>query len=172
MQESTFYFKDLDFQSSLVNDINQMIYQRWWKGEVSFKKLEKLLDQQIYHVKSGRICLLFNQKNKMLGFFCFSDFSISGYEQVSLWLSYLYVIPEHRQQDLGRILLQEAFTQAKELQIPQLFILTDKQTQYYQNLGCQSVDSSIYLGRKLNIMCANLRELSSKNTTESMLIDI
>ena len=172
MQENAFYFKDLDFQSPLVNAINNMIYQRWWLGEVSFEELTHLLDQQIYHADTGRIRLLFNQQHQMLGFFCFADFPITGYEQVALWLSYLYVVPEHRQQDLGRILLQEALIQAKALQIPQLFILTDKQTQYYQNLGCQAVDSTVFLSRKLNIMCANLRDTPSKPKLKARLVDI
>ena len=137
-----------------------MIYERWWIGEYEFEYVQTILNQQIYQSKNGNIRLLYDDQKELLGFYCFSDFAIDDYQQVPIWLTYLYVKPDYRQQDLGSLLFNEALTQARSFNIPQLFILTDKQTQYYQKLGCQNVDICHFHGRLLHIMCSSLREQS------------
>lgn len=52
-----------------------------------------------------------------------------------VWLSNLYVVEACRRQGLGQKLLESALGHARQLQLPQLWLFTDRQIGYYQKRG-------------------------------------
>ena len=76
--------------------------------------------------------------------------------QSRVWLSNLYVVESRRRRGLGQNLLDGALNHARQLHLSQLWLFTDRYTDYYQKRGWQP-EGRARVGRgEVQIMFINL----------------
>lgn len=73
-------------------------------------------------------------------------------QQLSPWLANIYLVPEVRGQGLGRALVQQLMQQAAARQIHTLYLFTEDQQAFYQQLGWQLHHTELYEGHWVSVM--------------------
>ncbi|HEY7883356.1 MAG TPA: GNAT family N-acetyltransferase [Cellvibrionaceae bacterium] len=69
-----------------------------------------------------------------------------------LWVSSVYVLPQHRRQGIARHLLDYAEHRARHLGADSLWLMTEDRQDFYRHLGWQWVRNTRLSGRELSLM--------------------
>ena len=62
-------------------------------------------------------------------------FEMENFEHLSPWLSSLYVPTEKRHKGVGAFLVRELVQHAKKINIPNLYLFTEKSADWYKQMG-------------------------------------
>jgi predicted N-acetyltransferase YhbS len=65
-----------------------------------------------------------------------------GWEYLSPWVASVYVVPERREQGVGRLLVTRAIDEARNLGFPAVFLWTASQQAFYRRLGWEEIAST------------------------------
>ena len=82
------------------------------------------------------------------------DLRIEPCNPVSPWLAGLYVAPEHRCQGVGRALVRAIEDQARRRHYCRLYLYTDNEISYYEQLGWRVIDRIDWKGFPTALMVA------------------
>jgi N-acetylglutamate synthase-like GNAT family acetyltransferase len=72
--------------------------------------------------------------------------------ELSPWLANIYLAPSVRGKGLGKWLVQQVMTEARQLGLTQLYLFTEDQAAFYQRLGWQVLKQELYEGKAVTIM--------------------
>nr|WP_255365688.1 GNAT family N-acetyltransferase [Alishewanella sp. HH-ZS] len=72
--------------------------------------------------------------------------------ELSPWLANIYLAPSVRGKGLGKWLVQQVMTEARQLGLMQLYLFTEDQAAFYQRLGWQVLKQELYQGKAVTIM--------------------
>lgn len=72
--------------------------------------------------------------------------------ELSPWLANIYLAPLVRGKGLGKWLVQQVMTEARQLGLTQLYLFTEDQAAFYQRLGWQVLKQELYQGKAVTIM--------------------
>jgi len=72
--------------------------------------------------------------------------------ELSPWLAGLYVQPQSRRQGVGSALVQHALRQVQHLHVPVLYLYTHPARPFYERLGWEVLEETIYHERPVSIM--------------------
>lgn len=77
-------------------------------------------------------------------------------KDLSPWLASVYVEPAHRRKGAGSALVQHVMDEAMARGIKTLYLFTEDETDYYQQLGWYTYEKANYRGHKIQIMSTDL----------------
>lgn len=72
---------------------------------------------------------------------------------LSPWLANIYLRADLRGQGLGRLLVKQVMQAASAAQFPRLYLFTEDQQRFYQQLGWQVLRQQEYEGHAVTVMC-------------------
>lgn len=72
--------------------------------------------------------------------------------ELSPWLANIYLAPSVRGKGLGKWLVQQVMTEARQLGLTQLYLFTEDQAAFYQRLGWQVLKQELYQDKAVTIM--------------------
>jgi N-acetylglutamate synthase-like GNAT family acetyltransferase len=73
-------------------------------------------------------------------------------QELSPWLSGVFVRPERRRQGIGAALVRRVMDEATSLHIPKLYLYTLKSTSFYADLGWFLMEHAAYRRKEVAIM--------------------
>ena len=68
------------------------------------------------------------------------------------WLASVYVKPELRRFGLGSSLVRQVMSQTQQAGLPQLYLFTPDQASFYQRLGWQTLQQTLYRDHAVTVM--------------------
>jgi GNAT superfamily N-acetyltransferase len=74
----------------------------------------------------------------------------------SVWLTNMYVVPEHRKQGLAAVLLNRAEDYARSLQLKQIYLYAQEAEGYYKKRGWLMLKTVNLHGQKLKVLVRHL----------------
>lgn len=80
------------------------------------------------------------------------EHDMSTRRDLSPWLAGVYVKPEFRQSGLATRLIERIEQEATALQVPQIFLYTDKEQDFYTKRGWRGLENTQYRGLEVTIM--------------------
>ena len=72
--------------------------------------------------------------------------------ELSPWLANIYLAPSVRGKGLGKWLVQQVMTEARQLGLTQLYLFTEDQAAFYQRLGWRNLKQEDYSGKTVTVM--------------------
>ncbi len=79
-------------------------------------------------------------------------YKFSKDQEVTEWLTNLFVVPEYRCQGIASTLLQTAIDYAYLLKLPRLLLYTSDQVSFYHKRRWRSINNGLIQGQKVEIM--------------------
>ena len=75
---------------------------------------------------------------------------------LSPWMASVFVMPEQRGKGIGRKLVERVVAEARQLQVPTLYLFTAGQEDYYRKLSWLFYQRADCAGHEVTIMCRQL----------------
>lgn len=72
--------------------------------------------------------------------------------ELSPWLANIYLAPSVRGKGLGKWLVQQVMTEARQQGLMQLYLFTEDQAAFYQRLGWKTLKQEDYSGTMVTVM--------------------
>ena len=98
------------------------------------------------------VTLIALQLNRPIGSASLVENDMQDRPQYSPWLASVYVAPGHRQQGVASILISDIITQARTLDLTQIYLFTPDQSAFYAKRGWQTIERRHYHGTTVDIM--------------------
>lgn len=96
------------------------------------------------------------------------DFEAAGH--LSPWLASVFVTPEQRGKGIGSKLVTRAMLEARQLQIPKLYLFTAGQAAYYRQFGWSFYRQADCYGREVTIMDCVLANILEKTKSQQDIL--
>lgn len=80
----------------------------------------------------------------------------SGSDKNSVWLTNMYVLPDHRKQGLAQVLLNRAEDYARSLQLKNIYLYAQDAEGYYKKRGWLVLKTVLLEGQKLKVLVRHL----------------
>jgi GNAT superfamily N-acetyltransferase len=96
------------------------------------------------------------EKRAPVGSVSLVEYRSSADDQMSVWLTNMFVLPEHRCQGLAQALLQRAEDYAITLQLGKIFLYAQGAEAFYRKRGWLKLKAVQLDGRKLNVLVRHL----------------
>ncbi len=81
---------------------------------------------------------------------------LNGKDAQSIWLTNMYVLPEHRKQGLAQVLLNRAEDYARSLQLKHIYLYAQDAEGYYKKRGWLVLKTVNLNGQKLKVLVRHL----------------
>lgn len=81
-------------------------------------------------------------------------------QELSPWLANIFLRPACRGQGLGRYLVQQLMLEARQREVPVLYLFTEDQQSFYEKLGWQLHHHELYQGQWVSVMQCEPQPLS------------
>jgi GNAT superfamily N-acetyltransferase len=82
--------------------------------------------------------------------------SVTDKDSQSVWLTNMYVLPEHRKQGLAQVLLNRAEDYARSLQVKHIYLYAQEAEGYYKKRGWLMLKTVNLDGQKLKVLVRHL----------------
>lgn len=96
--------------------------------------------------------LLLDEHNQVCGTGSLLLRDMKTNQELSPWLANIFLRPESRGQGLGRWLVLQLMRQAKQRNVPMLYLFTEDQQSFYEKLGWQLHHRELYEGFWVSVM--------------------
>lgn len=100
--------------------------------------------------------LLLDEHNEICGTGSLLLRDMTTNQELSPWLANIFLCPEHRGQGLGRYIVQQLMLQARQREVPVLYLFTEDQQSFYEKLGWQLHHRELYEGEWVSVMQCRL----------------
>lgn len=107
------------------------------------------------HLQTDRLplALVASGNGELFGMGALREHDLPGYEEFTPWLGGMFVRPHHRRRGIGSALCHALEEKAWLMGFPLLYLFTWDQQRLYARLGWQRLESSSWMGRRVDIMC-------------------
>lgn len=86
---------------------------------------------------------------------------MSANSDLTPWIANVFIEPGHRGRGLGKVIIKEVMRQAKLNDLSRLYLFTEDQMAFYQNLGWQIIRQHDYNGAEVSVMSIELNTLTN-----------
>ena len=140
----------------LVPILAKYNYDEWGKFFEGCK-VEEFVERYAETTNKDEIPLTvvaFDESTNLLGFVSLIENDMESRQDLTPWLAALYVLPEHRGKGIACLLVNRIITEAKRLEIKQIYLFTgdDKRVDFYLNRGWKVIEKVKYKGADSVIM--------------------
>ena len=90
--------------------------------------------------------------DELLGSVTLNDYDMSTHQELSPWVSGVYVKPAARGRGVGSALVRHAVAQASDRGVTRLYLYTRSAQGLYERLGWQAIEEDDYQARPVTIM--------------------
>jgi len=97
------------------------------------------------------------QNGLVVGTVLLLDYDLETRKDLSPWMGGVYVDTPYRGKGIGTQLVIHAMFQAKKMNIPKLWLYTEKSQKLYERLGWILVNKENYQTKEISIMSINLK---------------
>jgi N-acetylglutamate synthase-like GNAT family acetyltransferase len=100
--------------------------------------------------------LLVDEDDAVIGTCSLLHHDMTTNRDLTPWLANVYVRPDRRGQGLGRMLVQQVMQAARSMGIAHLYLFTEDQQRFYQQLGWFVLRTQHYETHPVSVMCCEL----------------
>ena len=111
-----------------------------------------------HNVAAIPVTLIAQQQNQLIGSASLVEDDMQDRPQYSPWLASVYVDPAYRQQGIASTLISDIITQARLLELPQIYLFTADQSEFYAKRDWKTIEHRHYHGVTVDIMNYQLTE--------------
>jgi predicted N-acetyltransferase YhbS len=97
------------------------------------------------------------EANRVIGSASLLVADLDGWDHITPWVASVFVMPESRGQGIGRALVNRAVEEASLLGVPQVFLYTANNQDFYARLGWQAFERSQHKGKDIVLMCRSTK---------------
>lgn len=125
-----------------IQTVAEWIRSEW--GKPTNRPLESVLVELKQQLNSDRLplTLIAIDDSTCIGTISLIENDLDRRSDLSPWLGMLYVDPSHRNDGVGRTLVESACSTARDIGINRLYLHTEASPVYYHKLGWTSVEQS------------------------------
>jgi GNAT superfamily N-acetyltransferase len=129
-----------------------------WRHLTGARTLEQRKTHLVHHLQRNAIPTTFVawQKGQPLGSASLVANDMAVLPEWIPWLANVFVLPEHRRQGIGAMLVQRVAAEAANLGYPRLYLYTQNQIHLYESLGWHVSHQRPYRGYDMTVMARDL----------------
>jgi GNAT superfamily N-acetyltransferase len=104
-----------------------------------------------------------SENDELLGFASIVTSDMETNNELSPWISGVFVVPEYRGKGFGGLLVDKLEQIASDLGFEKLYLYTFDREKFYSNLSWVKIKDEFYLNSKVVVMTKDLKRIKDKN---------
>jgi N-acetylglutamate synthase-like GNAT family acetyltransferase len=148
----------LKYNNQFINELAQWHFLEWGYLRVNstVQRYIDVLDNNLNDDKIPFTIIAKSERGKLIGSASLVDFDMENNNDMSPWLSGVFVVPDQRGKGFGKLIVTRLEEIAKDIGLEKLYLFTFDTEEFYKKLSWKTVKNDFYLNWMVTIMSKDL----------------